>query len=296
MSADDARKLFVGGLSDAVGEAELRAFFEGGGFAIEHVAIPRDRETGKVRGFGFVTLSSATEVSSALLKLNGGLCGGRSLSIRPFSQEPPKRGTERPARGPEPSLFLGKLPYDATEAEIAQLFESNGVGPVVRVTLPAGPDGRPRGFGFVTLASDEAADKAIEKLDGAAVRGRPIVVSKAQPKGARPPGGPGGPPRGDGPRMDGGGPPRSDFPPRGGGGGGRPGGFSDDRFGGGGGGGGGYSPSYPPPSADADGRRRRADAKKPEKKVEKKKGVSTRDGSKGERGGGGNWHRWEEDD
>jgi len=283
MGADDARKLFVGGVGDSVGEAELRSLFEAAQFTVEYVAIPRDRETGKARGFGFVTLGSADEVSGALSRLNGAPLGGRALSMRPFSQEAPKRGDARPGgRGPEPSLFLGKLPYDATEAEIVELFEARGVGPVVRVTLPLGPDGRPRGFGFVTLGTEEAATEAIEKINGASVRGRPIVVSKAEPKGR----GPGGPPgaRNDGPPRA-----RSFDGPR------------DSGFGGGGGGGGpssfGGPPSFPPPEGEGDGRGRRADARKPEKKPDKRKAATgAREATKGPRGGGGNWHRWEDDD
>lgn len=302
MSADDARKLFVGGLSDAIGEMELRTLLEAAQFSVEHVAVPRDRETGKVRGFGFVTLSGAEEVPRAIAQLNGAVLMGRNLSIRPFSQEPPKRGPmERVPRGQEPSLFLGKLPYEATEAEIVALFEAQGAGPVIRVSLPLGPDGRPRGFGFATMGSEEAANLAIEKLDGATLRGRPIVVSKAQPKG--PGGGPGGGgfPGGPRPMGMGGGPtrePRAD-------------GFRDaprearpeargrreegDRFPGGGFPGGGES-FPPPPPDDGRGGGRRRDARKPEKKPEKKRGASGREGGRGPRGGGGNWHRWEEDD
>lgn len=289
MGADDARKLFIGGVGDSVDETELRAFFEVADFTVEHVAIPRDRETGKVRGFGFVTLGTADEVAAALQRLNGAPCGGRSLSIRPFSQEAPKRGTERPTRGPEPSLFLGKLPYDATETEIIALFEANEVGPVVRVTLPLGPDGRPRGFGFVTLGSDEAATDAIQKINGATIRGRGIVVSKAEPKG-RSAGGPPSP-RGDLPprprqqegfRGDSGFRSQEQFSPPS---------FGPPSFGGGSG--------FPPEGGSSeDGRgggRRRSDGRKPEKKSEKRKGAS-REGTKGPRGGGGNWHRWEDDD
>ncbi|HSC87005.1 MAG TPA: hypothetical protein VLC09_07025 [Polyangiaceae bacterium] len=292
MGADDARKLFVGGVSDSVGEAELRSLFEASNFSVEYVAIPRDRETGKVRGFGFVTLGSPEEVTQALARLNGTQLGGRSLSMRPFSQEAPKRGEGRPQRGPEPSLFLGKLPYDASEAEISALFEAQGVGPVVRVTLPLGPDGRPRGFGFVTLGSDEAANEAIEKLNGAQVRGRPIVVSKAEPKGRGPGGGGPGGPRSDAPpRRDFGGPPR-DF---GGGGGPSYGAPSypppdeEGRGGGGGGGGGRKGGNRGGGAANASGRRdndRRGN----------KPAQGARDAGRGPRGGGGNWHRWEEDD
>lgn len=286
MSADDARKLFIGGLSDSVDETELRSFFESAQLVVEFVAIPRDRETGKPRGFGFVTLGSPADVTQALTLLNGKICGGRPLSIRPFSQEPPKRGAERTTRGaPEPSLFLGKLPFDATETELRALFEAQGVGGITRLSLPIGQDGRPRGFGFATLEDESLAQDAIEKLDGMLVRGRPIVVSKVQPKGQGRPAGGGGGFSSEGPRRPRDAAPREEgynpgFRPSGGG--------SYDM------------PSFPPPfveggDARGGGARRRGEGRKPEKKPEKKRG-GFRENTKGPRGGGGNWHRWEDED
>src|SRR5690606_38064857 len=117
-------------------------------------------------------------------------------SIREFSQEAPKRGPpgERPPRQEEPTGFLGKLPFEATAQEIEELFNAEGAGPVTRLTLPLGPDGRPRGFGFATLASSDQVDIAVARVNGATLRGRQIVVSPAQPRGAGGPSGPGGMP------------------------------------------------------------------------------------------------------
>jgi nucleolin len=296
MSADGARKLFVGGLADSVTEADLRAVFEGAGFVVEHLALPRDRESGRLRGFAFITLSSEAEAQRARSQLQGANCCGRSLSIREFSQEPPKRGgapssTERAPRQEEPTVFLGKLPFEATQEDIQQLFASQGVGPVVRVTLPMGPDGRARGFGFATLPSQDQVDLAVSKVNGATLRGRPIVVSPAQPRSSG--GGPGGGGRDGAPRG-----PRS-F--------GRPGGGTSPEFGGDFG----YDsvPVEPPPFPPGEGRggRRRHDGGKHEsgkkEKRERRRGgggegvaAGAERGNKRRRGGGANWHQWEDDD
>jgi RNA recognition motif-containing protein len=87
---------------------------------------------------------------------------------------------------------VGNLPYDTTIEEVQVLV--NGVAPdsVVRVHLPMDPDGRKRGFGFVTLASSESAKTAADALRTADLRGRRLVVNLAHPKGegpARPAGG-----------------------------------------------------------------------------------------------------------
>ncbi|OQX67185.1 MAG: hypothetical protein B6A08_16755 [Sorangiineae bacterium NIC37A_2] len=277
MSADDARKLFVGGLAESVGDAELRAFFEAADFAVEHVAVPRDRETGRPRGFGFVTLASEADAARASEALNNAVCGGRPLRIRPFSQDgPAKRGGEdRPRRAPEASLFLGKLPYDATPEEITDLFASRGVT-VTRVTLPLGPDGRPRGFGFASIESEAAAEAAVEKLTDLTLKGRAIVVSRAQAKGSR--------------SNDG----RSDFSGSGNryrGAGPAPGGFGGPApF---------ESDSVPPPSRLGGGAPFRAEERRPApKKAEKprRSNLAPQRGQRRERGGGGSWQKWDDDD
>lgn len=290
MSAEDARKLFVGGLNDGASEEALRAIFVDAGFSVAHLALPRDRETGRVRGFAFVTLASEEEAQAARTRLQGALCAGRSISLREFSQGPARGapggpggpgGPARPPRGEEPTVFLGKLPFDATPDEVAQLFADKGCGPVVRVTLPAGPDGRPRGFGFATLDSAETAARAVERVNGASLRGRSIVVSPAQPRGARPPG-PGG---GLGPRG-----PRDDaqsearYEVRG------PRAVPRDpqpEY---------YSGDAPAPAADDDGRRRKTEVKRKDKGVGEKKKADQYKAGKRERGGGSSWHQWDKDD
>lgn len=112
-------------------------------------------------------------------------------------------------------LYVGNLPYKATDEDLMTLFGSVGAVASARVMRDMAT-GRARGFGFVEMATDEAAQKAIEQLHQREMDGRALVVNEAQPKPA------GGAGRGFG---GGGGFSRG---PRGGGGG--------DDFGGGGGG------------------------------------------------------------
>ena len=115
-------------------------------------------------------------------------------------------------------LYVGNLPYKATDQDLTTLFSTVGDVASARVMRDMAT-GRARGFGFVEMTTDEAAAKAIETLHQHEMEGRAIVVNEAQPKPA------GG--AGRGPGGGGGG-----FSRGGGGGGGR-----GDDFGGGGGGG-----------------------------------------------------------
>jgi RNA recognition motif-containing protein len=73
-----------------------------------------------------------------------------------------------------------------------------GVEAVVRVNLPLDPGGRPRGFGFVILGSNEAAQAAVDALREAELKGRRVSASIAHARGTRPPRPPGAPMAGGG--------------------------------------------------------------------------------------------------
>ncbi|HKQ68645.1 MAG TPA: hypothetical protein VJT73_04865, partial [Polyangiaceae bacterium] len=193
----------MAGLPDSITEDVLRQLFEATGGTVSEISLPKDRATGRPRGFGFVTLSTSDEAQAARDSLDGSIQAGKSISVRPFQAEPPKRepgappgaprtggsmGPGGPAAGaPDRTLYVGNLPYDITQQEVETLITATNAGPVARVHLPTDPDGRKRGFGFVTMGTAEGAKGAIEALRGADLRGRRLVVNLAHPKGERPP-------------------------------------------------------------------------------------------------------------
>jgi cold-inducible RNA-binding protein len=127
-------------------------------------------------------------------------------------------------------LFIGNLPYGATEADLRAHFAviaapSHVVMPVDRET------GRPRGFAFVEFVDREKAEEVIRKFDAQPFQGRNLAVSEARAREDRPPGAP-RPGGFSGPRPGGFGGPR---PTGGGGFGGGGGGFSPRPGGPGGG-------------------------------------------------------------
>lgn len=82
------------------------------------------------------------------------------------------------------SIYVGNLSFDATEADLNEVFAEYGT--VKRVQLPTDREtGRMRGFGFVELSSDDEENKAIEALDGAEWMGRDLKVNKAKPREPR---------------------------------------------------------------------------------------------------------------
>lgn len=123
-------------------------------------------------------------------------------------------------------MYVGNLPFKASEADLRDLFSQ--YGGVTDVFLPMDREsGRPRGFAFVSMDTPEAMTAAINGLNGQDFGGRALTINEARPKEERPSYGGGG----------GGG--RGGYGGGGGGGYGGGGGGGRGGYGGGGGGGGG---------------------------------------------------------
>ena len=81
-------------------------------------------------------------------------------------------------------LYVGNLPYEVGETELQDLFSS--VGPVDSVSVMRDQaTGRPRGFAFVEMSTEEGAQTAIRNLNERLVGGRSLTVNEARPKAAR---------------------------------------------------------------------------------------------------------------
>ncbi|MHC4663572.1 MAG: RNA recognition motif domain-containing protein [Planctomycetota bacterium] len=97
-------------------------------------------------------------------------------------------------------LYVGNLSYGMTEDSVRALFEEHGE--VMSVAIITDREtGRSKGFGFVEMSEDTAAQAAMDALDGTEVDGRNIKVNEARPRQDRRGGGGGG----RGPRRGGGG-------------------------------------------------------------------------------------------
>lgn len=88
-------------------------------------------------------------------------------------------------------IYVGSLPYSITEQQLTDLFSPHGAVESARVITDKF-SGRSKGFGFVEMASDEEAQKAITALNGTSLEGRSLVVNEARPQESRPRSGGGG--------------------------------------------------------------------------------------------------------
>ncbi len=82
------------------------------------------------------------------------------------------------------NIYVGNLPFNATEDEVRDLFAAHGA--VTSVTLIVDREtGRLRGFGFVEMEGDQEAKAAIEALNGSELQGRSLTVNVARPREER---------------------------------------------------------------------------------------------------------------
>jgi RNA recognition motif-containing protein len=82
------------------------------------------------------------------------------------------------------NIFVGNIAFSTTDQDLRQLFESYGV--VEKVNIITDRDtGRSRGFGFVEMPDNAAAQAAIQGLQGTALAGRTLNVNEAKPREPR---------------------------------------------------------------------------------------------------------------
>lgn len=81
-------------------------------------------------------------------------------------------------------LYVGNLPYSATDDTLAGIFAECGTVDSAKVITDR-ESGRSKGFGFVEMSSDDEALSAIEKFDGLECDGRPMRVNEAKPQAPR---------------------------------------------------------------------------------------------------------------
>jgi len=89
-------------------------------------------------------------------------------------------------------LFVGNLPYAATEADITDFFTQAGITVDSVNVMRDRFTGEARGFGFVEIHDDAAANRAVEACNGRDLMGRAVVVNEARPMVPRARGGGGG--------------------------------------------------------------------------------------------------------
>ena len=170
-------RLFIGGLSRDAEEDEVRDMFKKHG-KITDFALMRD-DDGNLRGFGFITFESKDMADAAIAALNGQKIKGRRIGVR--DADAPR--DEKPKRAPRPQgarLYVGNLPFKATEDDLSALFKDHC--DTVHVQWATDRTGRKKAFAFVTIQPESKGEEVVGKLNGSDFMGRNIKVDVSKPQ------------------------------------------------------------------------------------------------------------------
>ncbi|URD83061.1 33 kDa ribonucleoprotein [Musa troglodytarum] len=178
-------RLYVGNLPFTMTSAQLAEIFSEAG-TVETVEVVYDRVTERSRGFAFVTMASVEEANEAIRMFDGSQVGGRTVKVN-FPEVP--RGGEREVLRPRMrsrgfvdspyKVYAGNLGWSLTSQALRDAFFSQP-GLLGAKVIFDRDTGRSRGFGFVSFASAEECQAAIEAMNGVVVEGRPLRLNLAE--------------------------------------------------------------------------------------------------------------------
>lgn len=198
-SNGEGGRLYVGNLPYSMDSSQLAQLFGEAGTVVS-VEVIYDRVTDRSRGFGFVTMGSVEEAQEAIRLFDGSQVGGRTVKVN-FPQVP--RGGEREVLGPKirnmnkgyvdspHKIYAGNLGWGLTSQDLRDAF-ADQPGVLSAKVIYERDTGRSRGFGFVSFETAEAAQSALDAMNGVEVQGRPLRLNMATERA--PPASPQAPP------------------------------------------------------------------------------------------------------
>ncbi|XP_017782401.1 PREDICTED: heterogeneous nuclear ribonucleoprotein 27C isoform X3 [Nicrophorus vespilloides] len=168
-------KLFVGGLSWETSQDNLSRYFQRYGEVIDCVVM-KNAESGRSRGFGFVTFADPNNVT-VVLQNGPHTLDGRTIDPKPCNPrtlQKPKKG------GGYPKVFLGGLPSNVTETDLRTYFMR--FGKVMEVVIMYDQEKKKsRGFGFLSFEDEEAVDRCVSE-HFVNLNGKQVEIKKAEPR------------------------------------------------------------------------------------------------------------------
>ncbi|XP_076305263.1 uncharacterized protein LOC143222529 isoform X2 [Tachypleus tridentatus] len=173
--SDEAGKLFIGGLSWDTSQENLKNYFSRFGEVVDCVVM-KNNETGRSRGFGFVTFKDPDCVSIVLASGPHELDG---RVIDPKASNP--RGLNRPKKGVNyPKVFLGGLPSTCTETTLREHFSK--YGQVMEVVIMFDQERKKsRGFGFLSFEKQEIVHRVCAD-HYVTINGKQVECKMAEPR------------------------------------------------------------------------------------------------------------------
>lgn len=184
MSAEEVGKLFVGGLSWETTQENLQRYFGRFGEVVDCVVM-KNNETGRSRGFGFITFKDPNCVSIVLSsnphELDGRTIDPKACNPRGMQKVRSQSDSQKSRRGGNyPKIFLGGLPANATETELRSFFSK--YGKVMEVVIMYDQEKKKsRGFGFLSFESEDSIERVCAE-HYVTFNGKQVECKRAEPR------------------------------------------------------------------------------------------------------------------
>nr|XP_051210397.1 nuclear localization sequence-binding protein-like isoform X9 [Lolium perenne] len=180
-SAPEGTTVYVGNLPGRIDNETLKLTFQHAGVVLFSKVI-YDRETGQSRGFGYVTMNTVQEAETAVRMYNGSMVYDRPLTVNITAPRgSPRVDTARSQSVSPFKIFICNLPTQVDRPRLEELFSKHGKVVDARVIYERqGEDWCSRGFGFVTMATEEEMNSAIRALNKQVLEGHALKVTVAR--------------------------------------------------------------------------------------------------------------------
>lgn len=171
--------VYVGNLPFSVRWGELKDLFKEVGDVV-YADVPRDMQN-RSRGFGIVRFSNAEDAEKAIETYDGYEYNGRKLVVR---EDQKQQGSSAPVQNESGStgkksagfqVFVGNLAWGVSWQKLKDVATEHDLQPL-KANVQIGRDGRSRGWGTLSFATEEEIQTAIDALNGIELEGRTIEV------------------------------------------------------------------------------------------------------------------------
>jgi len=133
------------------------------------------------KGYGFVHFETEEAARNAIDKVNGMLLNGKKVYVGKFMSRKERMEQMGDKAKKFTNVYIKNFGEDMDDDKLREMFEP--YGKIISAKVMTGDDTRPRGFGFVSFEEPEAAERAVEEMNGKEMHGgRPVYVGRAQKK------------------------------------------------------------------------------------------------------------------
>ncbi|KAG6417499.1 hypothetical protein SASPL_119680 [Salvia splendens] len=159
--------LYVGDLEVNVTDSQLYNLFSNMGDVVS-VRVCRDLTSRRSLGYGYVNFGNSQDTERALMELNFTPLNGKPIRVMYSHRDPSVR------RSGNGNIFIKNLDKDIDHKALHETFSS--FGSILSCKVATNSSGQSLGYGFVQYATEESAQKAIEKLNGMLLNGKQVYV------------------------------------------------------------------------------------------------------------------------